>query len=83
LTAGRAVRVTVAAAEGTRITPAAGLWQRLRRPVGDLPRRPRYLSDVPFLYLVLAVAGGPLAAAAAGWLLAGREPPAIVRRVIE
>jgi len=25
----------------------------------------------------------PLAAAAAGWLLAGREPPAIARTVIE
>jgi hypothetical protein len=27
--------------------------------------------------------GIPLAAAAAGWLLAGREPPAIARPVIE
>jgi putative ABC transport system permease protein len=42
-----------------------------------------YLSDVPFLYLVLAIIGVPLAAAAAGWLLAGREPPAIARAVIE
>jgi putative ABC transport system permease protein len=42
-----------------------------------------YLSDVPFLYLALAVVGLPLAAAAAGWLLAGREPPAIARAVIE
>jgi putative ABC transport system permease protein len=42
-----------------------------------------YLSDVPFLYLALAIVGVPLAAAAAGWLLAGREPPAIARRVIE
>jgi putative ABC transport system permease protein len=42
-----------------------------------------YLSDVPFLYLALAVVGIPLAAAAAGWLLAGREPPAIARAVIE
>src|SRR5262249_12216317 len=42
-----------------------------------------YLSDVPFLYLALAVVGVPLAAAAAGWLLAGREPPAIARPVIE
>jgi putative ABC transport system permease protein len=42
-----------------------------------------YLSDVPFLYLVLAVIGVPLAATAAGWLLAGREPPAIARTVIE
>jgi putative ABC transport system permease protein len=42
-----------------------------------------YLRHVPVLYLVLAVVGMPLAATAAGWLLAGREPPAIARRVIE
>ena len=42
-----------------------------------------YLSHVPFLYLALAVIGLPLAATAAGWLLAGREPPAIARTVIE
>jgi putative ABC transport system permease protein len=42
-----------------------------------------YLSDVPVAYLASAVVGVPLAAAAAGWLLAGREPPAIARRVIE
>jgi len=42
-----------------------------------------YLSDVPVLYLVLAVVGVPLTAAAAGWLLAGREPPAIARPAIE
>ena len=42
-----------------------------------------YLSDVPFLYLALAVIGVPLAAAAAGWLVAGREPPAIARYAIE
>jgi putative ABC transport system permease protein len=42
-----------------------------------------YLSDVPFLYLALAVFGVPLAATAAGWLLAGREPPAIARSAIE
>ena len=42
-----------------------------------------YLSDVPFVYLGLAVVGVPLAAAAAGWLLAWREPPAIARSVID
>src|SRR5215218_6727583 len=42
-----------------------------------------YLSDVPVLYLGLAVIGVPLAATAAGWLLAAREPPAIARTVIE
>jgi len=42
-----------------------------------------YLSDVPFLYLGLAIIGVPLAAAAAGWLVAGREPSAIARTAIE
>src|SRR5262245_39956397 len=42
-----------------------------------------YLSHVPFAYLALAVIGVPLAAAAAGWALAGREPPAIAKAVIE
>jgi putative ABC transport system permease protein len=42
-----------------------------------------YLSHVPLLYLGLALLGVPLAAAGAGWLLAGREPPAIARTVIE
>ena len=42
-----------------------------------------YLGRVPIIPLVLIVVGLPLAAAAAGWLLAGREPPAIARAVIE
>jgi putative ABC transport system permease protein len=42
-----------------------------------------YLSDIPVLYLALAVIGVPLAATAAGWLLAGREPRAIARPAIE
>jgi putative ABC transport system permease protein len=42
-----------------------------------------YLSDVPVVHLALAVIGVPLAATAAGWLFAGREPPAIARAAIE
>jgi putative ABC transport system permease protein len=42
-----------------------------------------YLSDVPLLDLAVAVVGVPLAAAGAGWLVAGREPPAIARTAIE
>ena len=42
-----------------------------------------YLGRIPVLYLVLMVVGIPAAAAAAGWLFAGREPPAIARAVIE
>jgi putative ABC transport system permease protein len=46
---------------------------------GDLD----YLSSVPVLNLALAIVGVPLAALAAGWLLAGREPAAIARPVID
>ena len=42
-----------------------------------------YLGRIPVLYLVLMLVGMPMAAAAAGWLLAGREPPAIARAVLE
>ena len=42
-----------------------------------------HLSDVPVLSLVLIVVGIPLAAATAGWLVAGREPPAVARAAIE
>lgn len=41
------------------------------------------LIPVPGLHLVLIGVGVPLAAAAAGWLLAGREPSAIARHPIE
>jgi putative ABC transport system permease protein len=42
-----------------------------------------HLSRIPVLHLVLMVVGVPWAAIAAGWLLAGREPPAISRPAIE
>jgi putative ABC transport system permease protein len=42
-----------------------------------------YLGRIPVLPLLLIVVGVPLAATAAGWLLAGREPPAIARTAIE
>ena len=42
-----------------------------------------YLGRIPLLYLVLMVVGIPVAAAAAGWLLAGREPPAMARPAME
>jgi len=42
-----------------------------------------YLGRVPVLPLVLIVVGVPVASAGAGWLLAGREPPAIARPVID
>jgi len=42
-----------------------------------------YLGRIPVLSLVFIVVGVPLTAAAAGWLLAGREPPTIARPAIE
>jgi putative ABC transport system permease protein len=42
-----------------------------------------YLGRIPVVPLVLIVVGVPLAAAAAGWLLAGRQPSTIARPVIE
>ncbi|GAA0229489.1 hypothetical protein GCM10009527_027480 [Actinomadura nitritigenes] len=41
------------------------------------------LSQVPVLYLIGVAAGVPLVAAGAGWLFAGREPPAISGRALE
>jgi putative ABC transport system permease protein len=42
-----------------------------------------YLGRIPVVPLVLIIVGVPLAAAAAGWLLAGRQPPTIARPAIE
>jgi putative ABC transport system permease protein len=41
------------------------------------------LSSVPVADLVAILAGLPLAAAAVGWLLSGRQPPAIARQPLE
>ena len=41
------------------------------------------LSRVPLLQLTLIHAGLPLVAATGGWLLAGREPPALARQPLE
>jgi len=41
------------------------------------------LSRVPLLHLTVTIAGLPIAAAVAGWLLAGREPPALARQPLE
>jgi putative ABC transport system permease protein len=42
-----------------------------------------YLRQPPISYLLLTLVGVPLIATAAGWLLAGREPPTIARPAIE
>jgi putative ABC transport system permease protein len=41
------------------------------------------LSRVPVLYLAITVLGVPAAAALTGWILAGRKPPSIARRVLD
>jgi putative ABC transport system permease protein len=40
-------------------------------------------GDVPVTDILILLVGMPLAAAAGGWLLAGREPPAVARQPIE
>ena len=42
-----------------------------------------YLSRIPVLSLAFLGIGVPLVASAAGWLLAGREPPTVARPVLE
>ncbi len=42
-----------------------------------------YLARIPVLALAVMVVGVPLTAAAAGWLLAGRQPSTITRPAIE
>ena len=41
------------------------------------------LGSVPVSQLLVIVVGVPVAAAGAGWLLAGREPPTLARPAIE
>jgi putative ABC transport system permease protein len=41
------------------------------------------LTPVPVLQLAVIAVGVPAAAMIAGWILAGREPPALARRVME
>jgi putative ABC transport system permease protein len=41
------------------------------------------LGQVPITNLVVIVVGLPLVAAAGGWLLGGRQPPAMARRPLD
>ncbi len=41
------------------------------------------LDNVPVLELAVTIVGVPLVAAAAGWLLAGREPSSLARRALD
>jgi len=51
--------------------------------VGAYLRHLDALSHVPVPDLVATVVGVPLLAYAAGWLLAGRQPPAIARAALD
>jgi putative ABC transport system permease protein len=50
--------------------------------VGLAAGRLRHLTPLPFIDLSVVLVGTPLVAAAAAWLLAGREPPTISRSAI-
>jgi putative ABC transport system permease protein len=63
---------TMLATIGAYVTLAAGY-------ISDLDT----LRQVPVPELLLLVVGTPLVATAAGWLLAGREPPALARQPIQ
>ena len=41
------------------------------------------LGDVPYVELAVTAIGVPVIAAAAGWLLAGSEPPSVARRALD
>jgi len=41
------------------------------------------LSSIPVASLLLILVGMPMVAVIAGWLLAGRQPPAIARQPME
>jgi putative ABC transport system permease protein len=62
------------------LTGAAGAYLAL---AAGYRSDPGVLSHPPVLYLAITILGVPAAAALTGWLLAGRQPPAIARRVLE
>jgi putative ABC transport system permease protein len=62
------------------LTGAAGAYLAL---AAGYRSDPGVLSHPPVLYLTITIVGIPAAAALSGWLLAGRQPPAIARRVLE
>jgi putative ABC transport system permease protein len=78
----RAITAATAAALGFlgALLGIAGAYAALAASYLD---EPWPLGHVPFVHLAAIAAGLPLVAAAAGWLLAGREPPALARRPIE
>ena len=41
------------------------------------------LGAVPYIELAVTAIGVPVIAAAAGWLLAGSEPPSLARRALD
>jgi putative ABC transport system permease protein len=79
LTAATAGALALAGAVlGTVAAYAAAIGYSWANPLENLSE----LTSVPTANLLLILVGMPLAAAAAGWLLAGREPPAIAHQPI-
>jgi putative ABC transport system permease protein len=78
----RAITAATAAALGFlgALLGIAGAYAALAACYLD---EPWPLGHVPFVHLAAIAVGLPLVAAVAGWLLAGREPPALARRPIE
>jgi putative ABC transport system permease protein len=78
----RAITASTAAALGFlgALLGIAGAYAAL---IAGYLDEPWSLGHVPFVHLAAIAAGLPLVAAAAGWLLAGREPPALARPPIE
>ena len=62
----------VLGAGGAYLALVAGYWPQTE-PLGN----------VPLAHLAVIVVGLPVAATAAGWLLAGREPPALARQPLD
>jgi putative ABC transport system permease protein len=59
---------------------AAGAYLAL---LGAYAHRLHALAGPPYVELATALVGVPLLAAAAGWLLGGREPGTLARRLLE
>jgi putative ABC transport system permease protein len=79
LTAATAGALALAGAVlGTVAAYAAAIGYSWANPLENLSE----LTSVPTANLLLILVGMPLAAAAAGWLLAGREPPAMAHQPI-
>lgn len=75
-------RRTITAATAGVLTSVGAVIGTLGAYLGLALGRLSALTPLPFVDLAVVVVGTPLVAAAAAWLLAGGEPPALARRPI-